>query len=133
MWSKYFPNLSVIEWFRQPKKSSKGSIVWKDMVEAFPLVGDWVVWKIGDKKKVRVGEDPWLGAGNYFRLSLPLILSLRNKNIDSLHDTCIGFPQTQGCAGWKDATTLGLPEALHDEWNSYFSLIMRKSCYSLPR
>jgi hypothetical protein len=70
--------------------------VWKALVEAFPLVGDWVVWKIGDGKKVRVGEDPWLGAGNYFRLSPPLIQSLRNNNIHSLHDVCIGFPQPQG-------------------------------------
>jgi hypothetical protein len=51
MWSKYFPNLSFIEWFRLPNKSSTGSIVWKDLVEAFPLVGEWVVWKIGDRKK----------------------------------------------------------------------------------
>jgi hypothetical protein len=77
MWSEYFPNLSVIEWFRQPKPTSR-------------RMGG--LWKIGDEKKVRVGEDPWLGAGNSFRLSLPLILSLRNKNIISLHDTCIGFP-----------------------------------------
>jgi hypothetical protein len=101
MRSKYIPNLFVIEWFKQPIKSSKGSIVWKDLVEAFPLVGDWVVWKIGDEKKFRVGEDPWLGPGKNFRLSPPLILSLRNKNIHSLHDTCIGFPQPQGRVGGK--------------------------------
>jgi len=34
----------------KPIKSSKGSIVWKALVEAFPVVGDWVVWKIGDGK-----------------------------------------------------------------------------------
>jgi hypothetical protein len=61
MWSKYFPNLYVIKWFRKPNNSSKGSIVWKALVEAFPLVGDCVVWKIGDRKKFRVGEYPWLG------------------------------------------------------------------------
>jgi hypothetical protein len=50
MRSKYFPNHTVIEWLKQPNKSSKGSIVWKAPVEAIPLVGEWVVWKIGDKK-----------------------------------------------------------------------------------
>jgi hypothetical protein len=91
------------------------------LIEAFPLVGEWVVWKIGDEKKVRVGEDPWLGAGNSFRLSMPLILSLRNKNIIYLHNTCISFPEPQGRAGWKDMTTLDILEALHDEWNSCLS------------
>jgi hypothetical protein len=92
MHSKYFPNLTVIEWLRQLNKSSKGSIVWKALVEAFPLVGEWVVWKIGDRKNIRVGEDPWLGARNNFRLSPPLIQSLQTNNIHSLHDVCIGFP-----------------------------------------
>jgi hypothetical protein len=68
MWSKYFPNLLVVEWFRKPNNSSKGSIVWKALVEAFPLVGYSVVWKIGDGKKVMVGEDPSLGAINSFRI-----------------------------------------------------------------
>jgi len=78
MISEYLPNLSVIEWFRQLNKSSKGSIVWKALVEAFPLVGEWVVWKIGDGKNARVGEDPWLGVGN---------------NIQYLHDAYTSLPR----------------------------------------
>jgi hypothetical protein len=62
--SKYFANLSIVEWFHFPVKSSKGSIMWKALVEAFPLVGKWTVWKIGNGRNVRLGEDPWLGAGD---------------------------------------------------------------------
>jgi hypothetical protein len=69
--SKYFPNLSVVDWFQTPVKSSKGSIVWKDLVEYFPLVGNWTVWQIGNGRNVRLGEDPWLGVGDNFRLSPP--------------------------------------------------------------
>jgi hypothetical protein len=58
MWSKYFPNLSVIKWLKKPNKSSKGIIVWKALVKNFPLVGEWVFWKIGDRKKFKVGEAP---------------------------------------------------------------------------
>jgi mannosylglycoprotein endo-beta-mannosidase len=75
--SKYMSYLSIVNWFKYPAKFSKGSLVWKVLVENFPLVGDFVVWKIGDERQVRLREDPWLGAGNLFRLSKPLLLHLR--------------------------------------------------------
>ena len=37
--SKYFPDYSIVEWFRKPKKTQKnGSIGWKAFVQYFPLV-----------------------------------------------------------------------------------------------
>jgi hypothetical protein len=110
--SKYFPTLSISEWFREPLKSSKGSIVWKALVEAFPLVGNWTVWRIGNGEKVRLGEDPWLGAGNNYKLSPPLLLFLKNKNLRFLSDLNTGFPQIRGRLGWKSAISLDLPEAM---------------------
>lgn len=63
MISKYCPNSSIIEWFRQPVKSQKNSSIgWKIMVQSFPLIGSWMAWRIRDGKNVRVGEDPWVGA-----------------------------------------------------------------------
>jgi hypothetical protein len=55
------------------------------------------------------GEDPWLGAGNNYRLSDPLIQFLRNQNIFHLHDVHLGDPQPRGHVGWRDAASLGLP------------------------
>jgi hypothetical protein len=55
--SKYFPTFFISEWFREPLKSPKESIVWKALVQAFPLVGNWTVWRIGNREKVRLGED----------------------------------------------------------------------------
>jgi hypothetical protein len=79
--SKYFPSLSIIDWFHDPLKSSKGSIVWKALVQDFPLVGKWNAWHIGNGEKVRLGEDPWLGAGNNYKLSQPLIKFLKGKKM----------------------------------------------------
>ena len=93
-------------------KSSKGSIVWKSLVEAFPLVSNWTVWHVGNREKVRLGEDPWLGAGNNCKLSPPLLLFLKNKNLRFLSDLNNGFPQIRGILGWKSAIYLDLPEAL---------------------
>jgi hypothetical protein len=121
--SKYFPNLFVTDWFRTPVKSSKGSIVWKVLVEAFPLVGSWTMWKVGNGKKVHVGEDPWIGAGDKFHLSPLLILALKEKNVCSLFYASIGAPHLRGHLGWKDAYMLDLPEELQDEWESYVKLL----------
>jgi hypothetical protein len=56
----------VDDWFRQPSKYSKGSIVWKALVSSFPLVDQWTMWKIKDGRSVPIGEDPWVGDGNEF-------------------------------------------------------------------
>jgi hypothetical protein len=65
---KYLTNLTLEEWFRDLVKYAKGLIVWEDLVEAFPLVGEWTVWKVGNGCYIIIGEDPWLEVGNYFRL-----------------------------------------------------------------
>jgi hypothetical protein len=117
--SKYFPNQSIHEWFRAPFKSNKGSIVWKALVKAFPLVGLWTAWKVGNGRSIRIGKDPWLGVGDNFTLSPRLIQALAVHEIFFLKDTKTGFPQPRGHPGWISAVALNLSEDLHDEWNSY--------------
>jgi hypothetical protein len=68
------------------------------------MVGNWIVWKIGDGSRVRVGEDPWLGVGDNFRLLEPLHQLLRIQNVITLRDASVGNPQPRGWEGWKDAT-----------------------------
>jgi hypothetical protein len=58
MQSKYFPSKSIEEWIKEPRKSTKESIVWKALVRAFPMVGKCLAWKIGNGRSVRLGEDP---------------------------------------------------------------------------
>lgn len=67
--SKYLPRQSIVEWIRQPHKSSKGSIISRALVSSFPLVGPWVVWQVGNGKEIRLGEDPWLGSKNHYHFS----------------------------------------------------------------
>ena len=62
--TKYCSNNSITEWLRNPDKTFRnGSIGWKEMVLAYPLIGHWIGWQIGDGRKVRVGEDLGLGKG----------------------------------------------------------------------
>ena len=56
--SKYCYESSLTDWIKNPDKTFKnGSIGWKATILAYPLVGKWISWKIGDGRQVRVGED----------------------------------------------------------------------------
>ena len=54
------------------------------MVLAFPLVGSWTVWRIKNRRRVRIGEDPWVEEGEEYRLSKTTILQLRAHRITIL-------------------------------------------------
>jgi hypothetical protein len=43
------------------------------MMESYPMIGNWLCWKIGNGKNVRVGEDPWIGLGEGYKLSEALV------------------------------------------------------------
>lgn len=52
MKDKYLGNLFIKDKFLSPMKSTKNtSIIWKDLVDAFPLMSNWIVWNIGNGKK----------------------------------------------------------------------------------
>ena len=57
--SKYFPNGSITEWIRKQDKSFKnGSIGWKAVVLAFPRVGNWFTWMVGNGRRSLVRSMP---------------------------------------------------------------------------
>ena len=75
---KYFPNASIEYWFWEPTKNHKGgSMCWKDFVEAFPLVGNWVAWHIRDVRRTRLGQDPWVGSGDNYKVPYHLCNTLK--------------------------------------------------------
>jgi hypothetical protein len=76
--------------------------------QAFPLVGQWTAWKIGSGKNIRIGKDPWLGAGDNFVLSLPPVQALADHEIITLNDAKSDLPQPRGRAGWISANALNL-------------------------
>ena len=87
MTSKYCSYTSLVEWFINPNKTHKnGSIGWKEMVLAFPLVVHWTTCRIGKVTKVIIGEDPWEGAGYKSILLVQVIQHLRTYRIIVLAD-----------------------------------------------
>ena len=65
MKSKYPNGVSMEEWFRKLVKEMKNSsLVWKALVNAFPLIRKW---SIGYGRKIRLSKDPWVGADAGFK------------------------------------------------------------------
>lgn len=63
---KYVIHRSIIDWIIcQRKNIINLSTHCNALIQAFPINGRWLVWKMGNGEKVRVEVDPWIG---YFRL-----------------------------------------------------------------
>jgi hypothetical protein len=60
------------------------------MVDSFPLIGDWTIWRVGNGKNLRLGKDSWEGSGNAFNLSVESMTVLQSKGIYYLWD--VRFP-----------------------------------------
>jgi hypothetical protein len=79
--SKYFANLSIVEWFHLPCETLQGFYHVEILSGSLSISGKMDCWKIGNGRNIRLGEDPWLGAGDNFRLSEPLVQFLKNLNL----------------------------------------------------
>jgi hypothetical protein len=110
-------DMLVEDWLQIPRKSSKGSIVWKALVQAFPLVCQWMGWRIGNRRKVRVAEYPWMGVENDYSLFYPLVYSLHSNDSFSLEYAKGYFPQATWRSRWKLEEAFGLVGIKVEKWN----------------
>jgi len=54
------------------------------MLDSLPVIKNWVVWKVGDGKRIIVGRDPFLGCILKFKFSNELLEQLHSLQIYSL-------------------------------------------------
>jgi hypothetical protein len=62
------------------------SLWWKYMIEAFPMIRDWLAWEVGNGKNIRLGEDTWVNLGLGFNLFEELVSDLHDRGIYSIWD-----------------------------------------------
>jgi hypothetical protein len=56
-------------------------VIWKVVVFSFLLIGNWLVWKVKNETRMRLGEDPWFGCGENYVLSRNMVSSLEMGGI----------------------------------------------------
>ena len=106
---KYISPLSLLDWIHVTvKKKRCMSICWKAVLWSFDLIGNFLIWKVGNGANVRIRVDPWVGCK--WRHILPLNL------VDKLHSARLYFLNDIGChdisllnnQGWFSAALIGL-------------------------
>ena len=51
------------------KKIKGASNIYDCLVSSYHILGDWLAWKSGDGRSIRVGEDPFIGGIGVHKLS----------------------------------------------------------------
>jgi hypothetical protein len=118
--SKYLRKKSVVEWLRQgSRKWTGGSNIWRALTSSLTIINDWLVWKPGDGRDIRIGIDPMVGSHTYYQLSRNLILLLKDLGLEFLAQVGTVDLENSRHTGWIKAEALGLEGDTKDEWNNY--------------
>jgi hypothetical protein len=121
---KYIEPIPVEIWIRSQQKSIKGaSVIWKAIINAFPVIENGLAWKIGNGQCFRLGKDPWPGSEGQHILSDQLIQHLSTLGIESLNNLVDPRLTTLWSQGWKEANRLGLSDDEVIELERYINLL----------
>ena len=122
---KYIQPLNILEWIRSLVKEKENiSICWKAVLWAFDIIGNFLVWKIGNGTTVRIGLDPWIGCkwrhvlpySMLEKLHLAGFFCLSNIGI---HGLSVLMPQQ-----WYSDEYIGFVDPLEiDVWNGYLAIL----------
>ena len=82
-------------------------------------MGNWLVWKVGNGERVRVGSNPWVGSGEDYKLLENLIASLQVKGIYNLAQATFSEFSSIWHQQWKKSDFLGLDSVEGELWEAY--------------
>jgi hypothetical protein len=82
MRAKYFPGSSILE----AKLGSRPSFAWRSIFSSCDLLGEGLVWRVGNGEKIRIWKDKWLPSPSTFRVLSPLISLGPNETVSKLID-----------------------------------------------
>jgi hypothetical protein len=117
---KYLKRKTIEKWFRQGRKNWNGtSNFWRALTSSVNIISDWLVWKPGSGRDIRIGVDPMVGSHSFYKLSENLLLLLKEQGITCLAHAGTFTQEGNNFTRWKKAESLGLEGAQKDEWKNY--------------
>jgi hypothetical protein len=94
---------------------------------AFPLIGNWLVWKIGRGNKVQIGMDPWIDNNDTYRLPHHLVMDMKSRGYHNLRHVAQGvrtLDMLQQCLSFEE---IGLEKENANIWEHYTRNL--RSCF----
>ena len=77
--------LTTEEWFRIKEKSlGNVFIMWKTQILAFDVISEWITSNIGNGRRVRMGQHPWIHILDSRRIPKDTIISLMDQGYQFL-------------------------------------------------
>ena len=97
------------DWIRNPGKThTGGSIIWKAVVKSFGIIEAKLAWQIGNGRKLRVGEDPWVVCNQEHILWDGTVRALRLRSIFFLYQLSAPIQEYRWEHTWIEAIDLVL-------------------------
>ena len=106
------------------KKKKNISICWKAVLWYFDIIGDFLVWKIGNGSAVCIGLDPWIGCNWRHALPLPMFDRLHLAGLYYVSDIGIHGLFDLMAQQWLSADFIDFSDPFEiDEWNGYLTIL----------
>jgi hypothetical protein len=120
----------VVDWIiKPPKKIIVCSIIWKDVINCFAVVGNKLAWCIGNGKQVHSGADPSPGSDDKYILKLDLIDIFHDQGLFHLNQITYPPCTTIWSQEWMKPGQLGLEgDIVIHQKNYIFALKLAHIC-----
>ena len=114
------------EWLQNPVKShAGGSIFWKVVVKSMDVIEDSIAWMIRNGRKLRVGEDQWIGCIQQHKLRDDTVVALRQRGIFFIYQLA-GLEQLYRWEqSWIRARDLGLTDPETRDLDRYIGALLQ--------
>ena len=55
--------------------------MWRALIATFDAIDEWIIWKVGNGRRLKIGQEPWIGCYVAHKISLHMISSLRDQGL----------------------------------------------------
>lgn len=117
--AKYIAAINTIDWIRGSiVHTPGGSIIWKAITKAAPLIQSRLSWKIGTGDFVRVGTNSWSGSGDYYKLPAWILEHLASLGIRYLTHIADQARTNWHAQSWLSVKDLDIPRDGRLAWST---------------